>query len=78
MAARLGHILCWFFCAVAGGWVTLTAACLTSHTISPYQGFFGIGLAAVFWLIGCALRYVLAGVDGLFYVDVLSKLNRDS
>jgi len=74
MAARLGYVLYWFFCAVAGGSVTLTAACLTSHTISLYQGLFGMGLASVSWLIGCALRYILAGANAKERSNLLAAL----
>jgi hypothetical protein len=78
MAAKLGDALYWFFCAVAGAWVTLITAGFTWHTISLYQGFFGLGLAAVSSLIGYALRYILAGTGTLFHFDVMSKFNRDS
>jgi hypothetical protein len=78
MVARLGDALYWFFCAVAGAWITLITAGFTWHTISLYQGMFGIGLAAVSWLVGYALRYVLTGAVALFHFDVMSKLNRDN
>jgi hypothetical protein len=73
-AARFGHVLYWFFCTVAGLWMTVVV--YAWGRMSLPQNLFGLSLIAVLWLIGWALRYILTGIDGIFYVDVLTKLNR--
>ncbi|MCW1997002.1 hypothetical protein ABIF34_000941 [Bradyrhizobium japonicum] len=73
MATRLGDVLYRFFWAVAQAWMTLVAAGFAWDAINIYLAMVGLGLAALSWLIGYALRYVLTGGD-----DVMSKFNRDN
>jgi hypothetical protein len=75
MAARLGHALYWFFCAAAGAWMTFVVYACDKMTL--LQNLFGLSLVAVIWFIGWVLRYILTGISDLFYVDVLSRFNRD-
>lgn len=41
------------------------------------QNLFGLSLVAAIWFIGWVLRYILTGIGDLFYVDVLSRFNKD-
>jgi hypothetical protein len=75
MAGRLGHVLYWFFCTVAGLWMTFVIYAFDKMTLT--QNLFGLGMVAAIWFIGWALRYILTGIGDLFYVDVLSRFNRD-
>jgi hypothetical protein len=74
MAARLGLVLYWFLCTAAGLWMTLVIYAWDRMTLP--QNLFGLSLVAVLWLIGWVLRYILTGIDSIFYADVLTKLNR--
>ena len=75
MAARLGNVLYWFFCTAACLWMTFVIYAFEKMTLP--QNLFGLSLAAVIWFIGWVLRYILTGIGNLFYVDVLSRFNRD-
>ncbi len=58
MAAKLGNILYWACCVMAGAVVLLT---IDSPSIDDFL--YGIILALVIWLLGRALRNVLAGIS---------------
>lgn len=64
MAARLGHVLYWLGCIVAGlfGWfavIILSEEHRDKYTW--YTAAFVLVFAVAAWLIGRACRYVLAG-----------------
>lgn len=63
MAARLGYVLYWFCCIISGLVVAIGAAIGYSEpkaqplVVAVIAG----AIALVVWLIGRAIRYVLAG-----------------
>lgn len=64
MAARLGYVLYWFCCIVAGlaaWWWYSNVADMPKHTLGTFEWGFLAVLVGVPWLIGRALRFVLAG-----------------
>jgi hypothetical protein len=65
MAARLGHVLYWLGCIIAG-LLALFAVIIVSEGQSRteytwYTAAFVLVFAVAAWLIGRACRYVLAG-----------------
>ncbi len=55
----------------------MTFVVYASDKMTLLQNLFGLSLVAVIWFIGWVLRYILTGISDLFYVDVLSRFNRD-
>ncbi len=65
MAARLGQVLYWLACAVAASIVGLTAVASSTGTTPAREAAIYVGVAAalsaLIWLVGRAIRYILAG-----------------
>jgi hypothetical protein len=63
MVARLGQVLYWAACAIAVFWLILGLfGVFTRETLEPWNDIpVFIGGAILIWLIGRAVRYVLAG-----------------
>jgi hypothetical protein len=61
MLARLGDVLYWTGCLLGILLVAAAFAYYNIGAIKPFEVALLIGLGVVFWLIGWACRYVLAG-----------------
>jgi hypothetical protein len=69
MIARLGYVLYWIACGVAGllllGVIVGLGVLVTGYSTDPFNTLAGVALCAVgavlCWGVGRAFRYVLAG-----------------
>ncbi len=60
MGARLGQVLYWAACIVAGLLLLAVGIGLNNHADSFVLALFGTG-AALIWLLGRGLKYIFAG-----------------
>ena len=63
MAARLGNVLYWAGCGIALLFVALAASqwFVAPHPNQTFVMIASLIMAAIAWLVGRAIRYVLAG-----------------
>jgi uncharacterized membrane protein len=64
MLARLGNVLYWLSCIVAGLIIAVYAYVTYMEPYHPDQfgmGIFVVAIAFAVWLVGRACRYILAG-----------------
>jgi hypothetical protein len=61
MLARVGDVIYWFGCVVAGGILAIGVGDYWFGQGRLSVLFSWIALAAILWLVGSAIRYVLTG-----------------